>query len=321
MKFEDLVRDILLEGRNEAIAKWGNTKEVNQALDKFFDKKNGVRFKVMNPLNDIDHWHSKKTFKEFKEFVDSFRSNSQNKENKKYNLTITDDGKGRLLEQFNGYEIWSVNSYYSAKQLGRFYKGQSTKWCISTEGGEYYWNGQHKNDTFYFLIRKQKQNNQFDKIAFEFKANGNIKIWDKENRQNTFKDQIIINHMKQNYKWIDKITNSQRYFKTPGLKIENIKDNIVNVYGDIYLDDQNLTELPWKRQYIVQYLYGSLYLSNNNLKDFENFPKYIEGNLELANNPIESFNNFPLEIREDLYITFQLPQELKERVKGNILII
>lgn len=99
--------------------------------------------------------------------------------------------------------------------------------------------------------------------------------------------------MKINYKWIDKLTDSERYFRTPGLKIQIIKDNIVNVYGDIYLDDQGLTELPWKGHYIIQHLYGDLILNYNNLTNFDDFPKYIDGDLGIEENPIKDFKNAP----------------------------
>ena len=87
------------------------------------------------------------------------------------------------------YEIWFVGSADAAKQLGRFYKGISAKWCICTDNADYYWNNDHKNDTFYFLIKKEPEYNQFDKLAFEFKANNEIKIWDLNNRKNKNNDQ------------------------------------------------------------------------------------------------------------------------------------
>lgn len=321
-KFDQLVRNILLEGKNEAIAKWGNTDDVIETVEKFFNKKNGIRLKVGEPYNNIDWWHSEKTYKEFKQFVQNFESTRQLKTIKKYNITVTDDGNGKLIDTIKNYQIWFVNSYDSAKQLGRFYKGFSTKWCISTSNGEYYWNNDHKNDTFYFLIRKNPIGDQFDKLAFEYKKDGTIKIWDIKNRKNTFIDQDVINYMKNNYKWIDKISDSERYFLTPNLKIEVIKDNMVNVYGDIYLDDMNLTELPWKDKYIVQNLYGNLNLNYNHLKTFKNFPKYIHGDLNIVKNQFENFDGFPDCVEGDLDYNenqLKLNENVRERVKGIVM--
>ena len=287
-----IIEDILLEGKREAISKWGNTFEVEEYIEKFMNKKNGVRLKIGNPLNDIDYWHSKKTFNEFKEFIDSFQSKSQIKNNKKYNLKITNDGKGKLIDLIDDYEIWFVGSADAAKQLGRFYKGISAKWCICTDNADYYWNNDHKNDTFYFLIKKEPEHNQFDKLAFEFKANGEIKIWDLNNRKNTFNDGHIISFMKENFKWIDKVSDVERYFLNP-VKIKENEDGTINVYGSIYLDEMNLSEFPWKNKYVINELFGSLYIQFNDFKNFDACPKIIHGDFDYSNNPIENFDNLP----------------------------
>ena len=285
--------DILLEGRNEALAKWCNSYDVDEYLERFMNKNNGVRLKVSSPYNDIDYWHSKKSFNDFKEFIDAFQSKTQLKNNKKYNLTITDDGKGKLIDSIDDYEIWFIGSAEASKQLGRFYKGVSSKWCICTDNADYYWNNDHKNDTFYFLIRKEVQNNEFDKLAFEFKANNEIKIWDLNNRKNTFKNEKIISYMKENFKWIDKVSVVEKYFLNP-VKIKENTDGTINVYGSIYLDEMNLFEFPWKDKYIINELFGSLYIQYNHFKNFDDCPKIIHGDFDYSNNPIEDFNKLPI---------------------------
>ena len=290
---ELIIEDILFEGRNEALAKWGNSYDVDEYLERFMNKHNGVRLKVSSPYNDIDYWHSKKSFNEFKEFIDAFQSKSQVKNNKKYHLTITDDGKGKLIDLIDDYEIWHVGSAEASKQLGRFYKGVSSKWCICTDNADYYWNNDHKNDTFYFLIRKEVKNNEFDKLAFEFKANNEIKIWDLNNRKNTFKNEKIISYMKENFKWIDKVSTVEKYFLNP-VKIKENTDGTINVYGSIYLDEMNLDKFPWKDKYVINELFGSLYIQYNNFKNFDNCPKIIHGDFDYSNNPIEDFNKLPI---------------------------
>lgn len=296
-KFEDeylkiIYEDILFEGRKEALSKWGSLNEVDEYLEKFMNKQNGIRLKIGKPFNDIDYWHSKRTFNDFKEFIDAFQSKSQIKNDKKYNLMLTDDGKGKLINTFKGYEIWYVGSAEASKQLGRFYNGISAKWCICTDSCDYYWNNDHKNDTFYFLIRKEVQNNEFDKLAFEFKANNEIKIWDINNRKNTFKDEEIISFMKNNFKWIDKVSNIEKYFLNP-VKIKENGDGTINVYGSIYLDEMNLSKFPWNDKYIIKELFGSLYIQYNNFKNLDGSPKIIHGDFDFSNNPLEDLTQMP----------------------------
>lgn len=290
--YEIICKDILLEGKREALNKWGDTEETNQYIEKFMNKKNGIRLKVASPYNDIDYWHSKKTFDEFKEFINIFQSKSQVKKDKKYNLTISNDCKSKLVDFIKDYEIWYIGSSDSAIQLGRFYKGKSAKWCICTDNADYYWNNDHKNDTFYFLIRKEMKSNEFDKLAFEYKANGEIKIWDINNRKNTFIDNEVISYMKENFKWIDKVSDIEKYFLNP-VKIKQNEDGTINVYGSIYLDEMNLTKFPWKDKYKINELFGSLYIQYNNFKNLNGCPKIIHGDFDCSGNHITDISNMP----------------------------
>lgn len=291
--FQSIINhDILFESKKQALLKWKNQQNVQQYIEKFMNKHNGIRLKVASPYNDIDYWHSKKTFNEFKQFIDIFESKKEIKQKKKHHITVTDDGNGKLIDSINEYQIWFVNSAEAAKQLGRFYKGRSTKWCISTDKCDYYWNNDHKNDTFYFLIRKELKNDDFDKLAFEFKATGEIKIWDLNNRKNTFHDETVISYMKNNFKWIDKITDAERYFLNP-VKIEKNNDGTVNIYGSIYLDELGISQFPWKNKFKIKQLFGSLYIQYNLFESFENCPEIIHGDFDYSNNPIKSFNHFP----------------------------
>ena len=46
--------------------------------------------------------------------------------------------------------------------------------------------------------------------------------------------------MKNNFKWIDKITDAERYFLNP-VKIRKNNDGTVNIYGSIYLDELGIS--------------------------------------------------------------------------------
>jgi len=205
---------------------------------------------------------------------------------------ISDDGKSKLIGSIKDYEIWYIGSSESSKQLGRFYKGRSAKWCICTDNADYYWNNDHKNDTFYFLIRKELKNDEFDKLAFEFKANGDVKVWDINNRKNTFKDQEIIEYMKKNFKWIDKVSDIEKYFLNY-VTIKENDDGSINVYGSLYLDEKGLSEFPWKNKFKIKELFGSLYIQYNNFKNLDGCPEIIHEDFDCSNNPIENFSNMP----------------------------
>ena len=244
-----------------------------------------------SPYNDIDYWHSRRSFNDFKEFIDNFKSRSQVKNEKKHSMTETDDHNGKLIDEVKDYEIWYVGSHEAAKQLGRFYKGRSASWSTSIDD-DYYWNNNYRNDTFYFLIKKTPIGDDFDKIAFQFRMN-DLQIWDIRNRKNTFNDEGVISYMKEHYKWIDRVTDDIKYFRSPGTQISDNGDGTVNVIGDIYLDDAGIEVLPWIGKYKVKELFGSLYVSGNKLVSFEGFPEVIHGDLITSGNNFKNLENMP----------------------------
>jgi hypothetical protein len=84
------------------------------------------------------------------------------------------------------------------------------------------------------------------------------------------------------------------------------EDLSVDVYGDVYLNDKNLTVIPIRFNIIkggfccentkltstesfpkeVYGYYGGVYCYNNNLKNLDNFPKLVEGYIiNLVHNP------------------------------------
>jgi hypothetical protein len=99
--------------------------------------------------------------------------------------------------------------------------------------------------------------------------------------------------MKEHFKWIDKVSAVEKYFLNP-VKIKENHDGTINVYGSIYLDEMNLYEFPWKDKYIINELFGSLYIQYNNFKNFDGCPKIIHGDFAYSNNPIDDFNKFPI---------------------------
>lgn len=129
----------LLEGKKEYLAKFAGQPGLVSAVDLFWDV---VRKRVKAPENDIQWWMSK-PYSEFKAFVDGFdtrkrsirRSDEHAEKAKKFGakpLALPPEIAG------NGWEAWYVPSYEAAVELGRFYRGYSASWCISTENSSYF---------------------------------------------------------------------------------------------------------------------------------------------------------------------------------------
>ena len=198
---EEVSNKILLQAKKY----WNNVseEEFKPVLDNFLTN---IRIKLQAPQNDINFWF-KVRFSEFKEFVENYKSNAEKKTEQKYKIETTKDGYGKKIAENEEYELWKVDSYESAKELGRFYKGYSTSWCISTDNpdhwGDYYY-GYYDEDPddeneeiwienrIYFLIRKEKQNNNLDKIAILINEYNILDFWDL--KDNNFFNEGIINN-------------------------------------------------------------------------------------------------------------------------------
>lgn len=221
--------------------------------------------------------------------TDEFYENSKDSEYTDENIDMFSP-ETHLVGEIQGYEIWYVDSVEISKFLGSNYKNRKAKWCISIDQAEYYWND-YKNDTFYFLIRKEMQGNRFDKIAFEYKRTGTMKCWDINNRIFTTDDYEgdvgLIEYMKENFKWIDKVSDEDKYFLNPITIIDN-KDGTVNIDGNLYLDELNLNEFPWKDKFKIRELFGSLYIQGNNFENLDGCPEIIHGDFDCSNNPMST---------------------------------
>ena len=96
--------------------------------------------------------------------------------------------------------------------------------------------------------------------------------------------------MKENFRWIDKVTDDIRYFRTPGIKIIQNEDGTVNVVGSIYLDCQGLSKFPWAGKYRIKELFGSLYINDNELTSLEGVPEIIHGDFIATGNRFENLD-------------------------------
>tara|TARA_B100001175_G_C19503614_1_gene639624 strand:- start:99 stop:608 length:510 start_codon:yes stop_codon:yes gene_type:complete len=74
-------------------------------------------------------------------------------------------------------------------------------------------------------------------------------------------------------------------------------DGSIDVNGNVYLDGQNLTELPLNFNKVM----GSLYCPYNKLKTLKGGPKYITGSFDCSNNILTSLELSPKEIAGNFY--------------------
>ena len=70
------------------------------------------------------------------------------------------------------------------------------------------------------------------------------------------------------------------------------KDGRLDVYGDIYISDTNLSELPLK----FGKIFGDFYCHNNKLKTLKNAPYFVGGDFNCYNNELTSLEFGPTDV-------------------------
>ena len=101
-----------------------------------------------------------------------------------------------MLGTKDGYEIWYVPTYDAMVNLGRFYKGQSAKWCVASDDPDF-WFDMHDEDEFVLLVREHPKYDEFDKVALQMRNHGRyysedeIVAWDLENNDDTFDNSVV----------------------------------------------------------------------------------------------------------------------------------
>lgn len=165
----------LCEDKHAFKQKFGNERDFDKLFDKYW---NVIRHRCKQPENAIEHWQNR-SFAEFREFVQKF--DAQNKSTRKdaeYKQQAEKAGAKLLEPDIDGYEVWFVPSYDAAKVLGRFYKGKSTAWCISTDNQSYFKKYyDERNIDFLFLIKAEPVGNDLDKVALEIRPSGDVIPW------------------------------------------------------------------------------------------------------------------------------------------------
>ena len=189
---DDIIIEQLNEDKKTYLAKYQGMPDVKTVVDSFWK----IKSRLHSPENDIDYW-IKKPFKQLKDFVNSF--SNKNKSERRSDACYQDAiyNGASLLEVKDGYEIWFVPNYETAKILGRNYKNRPTHWCISSDDPEY-WFENYDLSNFIFLIRQIPVGDNLDKIAIEFEDGGRsfdrdqIATWDLNDNKN---DDLVSDEM------------------------------------------------------------------------------------------------------------------------------
>ena len=147
------------ESKQTYLQKYADEPDAKKIVDSFW----AIKQRLSAPQNDIDWW-IKKPFADLKRFVQTYdTSNKKQRRDIDYRRQAVEND-AKLLGSRDGYEIWYVPTYEAMRVLGRFYKGQSAKWCVASDDPEF-WYDNHDEDEFVLLIREHPEHDEFDKVA------------------------------------------------------------------------------------------------------------------------------------------------------------
>ena len=185
---------MLDESKTDYLRKHADEPDVDDVVGKFWE----IRHRLSSPQNDISWW-MKKPYSELKRFVLGFdMSNRRQRRDIDYRKQMVDND-ARLLGNRNGYEIWYVPTYEAMRIIGRFYKGVSTDWCVSSDDPSF-WFDMHDMSEFIALVREKMQHDEFDKIAIEMQNGGRafdvdeFIAWDVENEDDRFANDSLMHY-------------------------------------------------------------------------------------------------------------------------------
>lgn len=305
---------VLLENiKDESIKKFGEGSK--EYVEKFL---NEIRHKETDPKKkDINYW-VKEGLDIFKDYVDNFKSTREIKKSN-YFRTEVDNGNGKLIKTIDGYELWKVDSYKAAKELGRNYKNEPTKWCISSDQLTH-WKTYYKeqDNRIYFLIREEMsilpKENRWNKIAIVVTDTDDInywEIWDKYDNecieQNALKWFNLPKELKDLAFKIKNIVSwyevSHQFnieeFVSKGSTITEEKDGVYNVEGDVYIQDVDFEKLPVKFNIVT----GNFEITGNKkLETLEGCPREIGNDFRISSCPkLKSLKYSPIIIRHVFY--------------------
>ena len=279
--------DTLEEGYKEAKAKWGD--ESSTTIEQF--KKLAKANQFQGNEKNIDWWVKNKSFEDFKTTVNDVSNKGSKTKQKK--ITAKSPVDGAILEGVTeNYEIWKIITYKASRHMGRLYKNKSVKWCISTDESSYF-NTSYKNSSFYFFVRKEFENDKYDKIALQIQKDGDRIYWDVDDKNSddeSFSVKEIVDASK-------KLTAFERPFDIREYidGTFEIVNGVYNVRGDVDIDDLGLTKLPVKFGTVS----GDFTCYNNKLTSLEGAPKKVDADFICSYNELTSLKGAPQYIGRD----------------------
>lgn len=271
-------RQIVDEDKKTYLAKYKDEPNVKDVVDRFWELKK----RISGQENDIDWW-IKKPFSDLEKFVNNYdtRNKSERKQDK-YAQNAQDYGAVRLGD-VGEYEVWFVPTHEAAMILGRFYKGITVKWCISTENPQFF-NGTYGDSEFCFAIRREPIGDRFDKLAFQFEGKyDDLTIWDTQDNDNTFDDEEVIDKVEDMFK----SSELSRDGATEKM-ITNVLNNVESEESQQWLRANVLDHVSYVRDGGSNLLYaksidefdGSMFAENGNV-DWDEIKEIFKGDDEI----------------------------------------
>jgi hypothetical protein len=128
---------------------------------------------------DIEYW-GKKEFSQFKDFVDTLTATkSKRKQKKSVHKEAMNIGGATLVAENDDWLVYRILEYSACKLLG------SRNWCIVRD--ESTWddytdigvqNTDDPNNYFYFILAKDRPEDEWYKIAVQSSSENEITVWD-----------------------------------------------------------------------------------------------------------------------------------------------
>lgn len=217
-------------------------------------------YNINNIIDTITYFYKNITYFELRE-LNQYKTfeELQNLAKEIYNKRLA-NVRGEGFDRNSTPLIWEDNDYFLFRVENKdacMSLGRGTTWCITMENEPYYKNDSEENSIFYFLIRKNRKGNEFDKIAYKINRNESNEYEGVEIFDNSQTNKLDLGSLKAeigntaiesfNAAKADSANHSRSLvakIKTEGLSPYEFTKDIIEEYhkiGDI--DDLNLDSL------------------------------------------------------------------------------
>lgn len=252
--------------------------------------------------------NSFKEFSQFKTIVDNNR-----------NVTSKTEIKNKLKEDVE--VIMNNDRFLIVKPLtteaSQIY-GAGTRWCTAAREDDknmFHYYHEEESVILYYILDKSKtpydnikgNGDKLYKVAVAVYPDGKKKeIFDAKDDKIPFTyvtDKMGLS--KSIFKPISKKEIQSKRDKKLNIQLERIlsngtlnKDGRWDIKGDVFLQHQDLNEIPVKFGKVT----GDFYVNNNNLTTLENGPTYVGGNYDCSYNNLKNLKYIPTELHKKVNI-------------------